>query len=96
MTEHFDSIAWCLCAAVQIVGLSSAWLTRLGPANGQRGELLQACSHLLFLASMAAVAGATMLALAVGDGAWVLPAGTLGVMVIAATCDFRQPATITS
>jgi hypothetical protein len=78
------------------VGLSAAWLTRVSVAGGERGESVQTFCQLLFLASLAAVAATTMIALALGDGAWVLPAGTLGVMTIAATCDFRREAQIAS
>ncbi len=94
MTENLGWIAWWLCAAVQLVGLWSAWLTRLRAVEGERGELLLAWRHGLFLASLAAVAGLTMVAVAVGDGTWIAPAATLAIMILAATCDFRQASAV--
>lgn len=93
MNEYLGSLAWWLFGVVQIFGLTSAWLTRLRAVEGERGAWIQAWRHGLFLVSMAAVGATTMVAVARGDGAWLAPAGTLAIMIVAATCDFR-PASV--
>ena len=73
-------------AAIQLLGLASVWLARASEGSGR--EIPCQC---LFFICLASVALTTVLALAATGGLWALSAGTLGVMVVAATWEVRQP-----
>lgn len=77
---------WVL-AIVQIVGLASAWLARVGEAS-HRPAIFQR----LFFVCLAVVGCATCGAIALGPGACVASGATFSIMVLGATCDFRHGA----
>jgi hypothetical protein len=79
-------LAIYVLGAVQVLGLMSAMLARLG-----EGSHWQPATQRLFIVCLALVGMETMLALALGlVGCWLPSAATLSVMVIAATCDFGR------
>ena len=81
------SSAFWFLAAVQLVGLASAWLARLS-----EGSCHQTDCQCLFLGCLGMVGVATVTALWMGPGWWLGSGATLSVMVVTATCDFRRPA----
>jgi hypothetical protein len=70
-------------AVIQVIGLASACLARMG-----EGSIRQASSQRLFLGCLAMVGAGTMIALAIGPGACVASGATMAVMVLTATWDF--------
>ena len=70
-------------AIVQVIGLASACLARIG-----EGSIRQTSCQRLFFGCMALVGVATVLAMHVGPGACVFSGATLAVMVLTATWDF--------
>ncbi|MEX0937385.1 MAG: hypothetical protein WDZ59_05955 [Pirellulales bacterium] len=85
MMELVGSPLWWTFGAVQIGGLVAAWLTRLS-----QGQSCQSCCQWAFLVALSMVAITTMASVIADNGSWVVPAGTLSIMILAATCDFRQ------
>jgi hypothetical protein len=85
--HFFDGgLAICFLGAVQVLGLASAAMTRVG-----EGSAWQPVTQQLFFVCMALVGAETMLALGMGlVGCWLPSAATLAVMVVAATCDFSR------
>jgi hypothetical protein len=80
------ALAIFFLGAVQVLGLMSAVVARLG-----EGSDWQPATQHLFIVCLALVGVETMLALALGPvGYWLPSAATLSVMVIAATCDFSR------
>jgi hypothetical protein len=80
------ALAVFLLGAVQVLGLMSAVAVRLG-----EGSAWQLATQRLFFLCLALVGIETMAALVEGQvGYWLPSAGTLSVMVIAATCDFSR------
>jgi hypothetical protein len=75
--------AWTL-GAVQIAGLASAWLTRIGD-DSPRLAWCQA----VFLGCLAVIGLATMAFVALGTHSWLAPGATLAIMILAAVWDFR-------
>ncbi len=83
MPEFGPSTAsWCL-AGVQVMGLTSAWLTRLTHQSA-----CAASYQRVFYLFMGLVGVATMAALVMGPGRCIACGATLSVMVLAATWDF--------
>ena len=74
-----------MLAAVQVLGLASAWLARLSE-NSRR----QSSCQWLFLACLALVGGSTIVALGLGSGCWLVCGATFSLMVLAVTCDFSR------
>lgn len=70
-------------AIIQVLGLASACLARIG-----EGSIRQASCQRLFLGCLALVGASTMLAMQVGPGTCVTSGATLAVMVLTATWDF--------
>ncbi len=84
-----ESVAWCL-AVLQVLGLASAWLARVGERSDSHRWYQRVFFGFLLLISVA-----TLGALQIGPGAGIGSAATLAVMVLAATWDFsshREPA----
>ncbi len=80
---------WCLLS-VQIVGLASAWLARIGEDSKH-----QVSYQLAFFICLGGVGLATIRALFHSPGSCVMTGATLSVMVLAATWDFsasKRPA----
>ena len=70
-------------AVVQVVGLASACLARMG-----EGSIRQTSCQRLFFGCLAMVGAATMIAMAIGPGACVASGAMMAVMVLTATWDF--------
>jgi hypothetical protein len=70
--------------ALQVLGLVSAWVARMS-----EGSSRQTASQRVFLACLALVGTATIIALAIGPGCWLTSATTLSIMILTAICDFR-------
>ena len=77
------ALVWWLIGSVQLVGLSSAWLTRMA-----EGSVRQTASQLFFLVCLALVGITTVVTVQLGIGGWFFSGTTLAVMVLAATYDF--------
>ena len=75
------SLFWCL-AAVHVLGLLSACLTRLS-----EGSLGQARFQRVFVCCLALTGLATMASLALGPNTCVVSGATMAVMVLTATWD---------
>ena len=73
---------WML-VAVQLFGLTIAWLCRL-----DGGALWRNVIHSLFFVSLAAVALTSLVCVAIGPGYCLLACGSLGLMVLGAVSDF--------
>jgi hypothetical protein len=84
--DHLDltTLLW-IFAAVQALGLSSAWLSRVS-----EGSLLQPWFQRLFLICLLLNGASIVIAPAIGAVYWLISSATLGVMVVMAVCDFRQ------
>lgn len=76
----------CLVVAAQALGLSSAWLARRSEGSAWQSHFQQ-----LFVLSMVLVGVGTIAAMGLGPCSWLASGTTFSVMVVAATCDFRQP-----
>jgi len=83
------TLAWAM-GSVQVIGLLSAWLSRLN-----EGSSRQAWCHLLFFTCLALLGFATMAFVALGARHWLGSGTTLSVMVLAAVWDFRTHASVT-
>ena len=71
---------------IQVFGLISATIARLGEGSG-----CQTLCQRVFLASLALVGAATALSVTLlMPGAWVACGATLSLMVLMATCDFGR------
>jgi len=75
----------CLVLAAQAMGLGSAWLARRSEGTGW-----QARSQQFFVVSLLVMGAATILAMGLGPCGWLASGTTFSLMVLAATCDFRQ------
>lgn len=84
-----SALAWTM-GVVQVVGLLSAWLTRLS-----EGSCRQAWCQTLFFGCLALMGLATMAFVALGTQHWLGSGTTLSVMVLAAVWDFRTQAGVT-
>jgi hypothetical protein len=71
--------------SLQVLGLASAWVVRLS-----EGSRRQTSCRRLFLACLTLVGGGAIVAPAVGSGWWMVFGGTLAVMVLMVTYDFRR------
>jgi hypothetical protein len=80
-----DALAIWLFGGVQVVGLMSAWMTRL--SEGSAGELF--CQR-FFLICLGLVGLATVAAVVVQSRAWIFCGGTLSLMVLATVWDFQD------
>src|SRR5438046_10312065 len=82
--HEFDPmvVAWCL-ACVQVVGLASAWLARIT----SRSDRHTSC-QVLFICCLALVGMVTMVALSLGEGAFLISGTTLSILVLTTTWDF--------
>ena len=88
---HLDtSVVFWPLGAVLLLGLTSAWATRLS----QRSRCQTSCQR-LFLGCLALVGGTTLVSFGLGPGCWLASGFTLALMVLTVTCDFNhsQPAT---
>ncbi len=70
-------------AAVQIIGLASACLTRIGERSTR-----QASYQLIFLGCLSLVGLATLISMLIGPGTCMVSGTTLAVMALTATWDF--------
>ena len=84
MINEATAMGWVF-AAVQVVGLTSAWVARL--SAGTRG---QTSCHGFFLACMAIVGGAAIVSLGLGPSCWLVSSITLSLMILTVTCDFSR------
>ncbi|HUT13965.1 MAG TPA: hypothetical protein VMY42_25980 [Thermoguttaceae bacterium] len=85
MTDfNASALCWTL-AAVQILGLFSAWIARLS-----EGSRRQTPCQGMFLAFLALVAAATMVSVSMGLGSWLTCGTTFSLMVLTVTCDFNR------
>ena len=80
-----------LIGAIQIVGISSAWLAR-----ASEGSRRQRGCQWLFLFFLTTISAMTMVALAIHPWIWMPQSVTLALMALTAVWDFRrvQPSTI--
>ncbi len=84
MLADFNFLLPGILIAVQAAGIASSWLTRVC-----QGARLQPLCHALFLACLLLNGAATMAGIRLLGPFWLASAGTLGVMVVSAVCDFR-------
>ncbi|HXT58712.1 MAG TPA: hypothetical protein VN699_08750 [Pirellulales bacterium] len=70
-------------AVIQVLGLASACLARMG-----EGSIRQTSCQRLFFGCLAMVGAATMTAMLLGPGACLASGATMAVMVLTATWDF--------
>ena len=73
-------------AAVQILGLASAWLARASQNSRRHHGVCQ----MVFLFAMAAVAATAIASSRFPSAVWLLSSITLPVMIVWTTCDFRR------
>ncbi len=76
---------WWLLGIVQVVGLGSAWMTRMA-----EGSARQTASQLFFLACLAVVGLTAVVAVQMEIAGWFLSSTTLALMVLAVTVDFTR------
>jgi hypothetical protein len=82
--QSFDPVTMVYgLAVIQVIGLASACLARMG-----EGSIRQTSCQRLFLGCLALVGVSTMLAMHVGPGACIVSGATLAAMVLTATWDF--------
>ena len=84
--DHFDSTAlvWAF-ALLQVLGILTAWFARV-----TEGSCMQAFCQRVFLLTLLVIGIATMWAWGAGGGYWLLSSATLGLMTLAAVCDFEH------
>jgi hypothetical protein len=87
MPAFTDVFVFWLIVAVQLVGLASVAIARLGEQSWFGGMFRRAFFGCLF-----AVGGVTALAVHLQDSSWVFGATTLGLMSVGATFDGGSPA----
>jgi hypothetical protein len=73
-------------AAIQILGLFSAWLARAS----QKSQRHQTTCQALLLLALAAVAFTAIAATQFPSAVWLMSGVTLPVMIVGTTCDFRR------
>ena len=83
MHEFGPNMSMWWLMGVQIVGLASAWLARIG-----EGSKHQISYQLLFFVCLGGVGAATIGALLCSPGSCLMTGATLPIMVLAATWDF--------
>jgi len=76
-------VHWLLVMA-QLLGLLSAWITRIS-----EGSSRQAVAQRLFLLSLALVGTGALLSIGLGPCYWLSSGVVLSLMVLATTCDFK-------
>ncbi len=79
------STMWCL-VLIQLIGFACLLLARLGERLNCRGEC-----QLAFFLGLALVGFVTVLSLYLGNRDWIVGCGTLAVMVVGASIDFKAP-----
>jgi hypothetical protein len=84
MISETPVICW-LFGAVQVIGLTSAWVARLSA-----GSRRQTSCHCLFLACLPLVGGAAAFSLGLGLRCWLVCSITLSLMVLTVVCDFSR------
>ena len=72
-------------AAVQILGMASAWLARLSEGSAHQCR----CQRLFFF-SLVIVGAATMAALRFSPICWLVSAVTFTLMIMVVVCDFSR------
>ena len=85
MIDLDASAVFWLLVAIQLVGLTCAWMARL--SEGSRWQT--ACQH-LFVGCLAVVGAAALLSFGLGPGWWLAAGSTLSLMVLTVTCDFSR------
>jgi len=75
----------CLILVAQALGLGSAWLARRS-----EGSPWQSRFQRLFVFSLFFMGVVTILAMGLGPCGWLTSGTTFSLMVLAATCDFRD------
>ena len=75
---------WAL-VAIQILGMISAGVARLS-----EGSRSQASCQGFFFALLFLVGIATVVAVTLGPGCWLISSSTLSLMVLTVTCDFGR------
>jgi len=80
--------SWLLpvVAAVQVIGLISAWLARASQKSQRHHGPFQA----IFFLALAVVAGTAIAATQFPSAVWLLSGVTLPIMIVGTTCDFRR------
>ncbi len=86
IASYAESLSW-IVVVIHVVGLFSAWFARLS-----EGSHRQTQCQWLFLACLALVGVATLVASSLGAGIWLLSGATLSLMVLAAVYDSRDSA----
>ena len=84
MIGEAPAICW-LFGAVQVIGLTSAWMARLSA-----GSRRQTCCYCLFLACLPLVGGTAAFSVGLGPRCWLVSSITLSVMVLTVICDFSR------
>jgi hypothetical protein len=79
-------LGWTM-GLLQVVGLLSAWLTRLNEDSPR-----QTWCHGLFVSCLVLIALTTMAFVATGAHHWLPSGATMAIMVLAAVWDFRTHA----
>lgn len=75
-----------LVAAIQVLGLASAWLARASQSCCRHRPVFQA----LFFIALTAVAGTAIVGGNFPSPIWLISGFTLPVMIVGTTCDFRR------
>ena len=71
--------------SIPVIGLGSAWLTRLF-----LGSKTQTSSQLFFILCMLLVGSLAIVLAMFNTGSWLMPGATFSLMIVIATCDFRR------
>ena len=80
----FPALLWIL-VGIQLLGLLTAWLTRI-----TEGSWCQSWCQWAFFACLGLVGVATVVSIGLGPGCWLPSGATLSSMVLAAICDFSD------
>ena len=86
MLELQEQVIFLVAFILQVLGLASAAVTRLG----ERCRLRTCCNCLFFLC-MVGITLATIVAIVHSSGYWLSYGTTLAIMSLIATVDLRQP-----
>ena len=87
-TNYLDQPAvLCLLGVIQVLGLISAFATRISRRSSRRNA-----SQWVFVGCLALVAAAALLTVGKPTGCWLTSGATISLMVVTAVGEFGSPA----